>query len=362
MSTDKFDYSDAPDCVCRFLKYKLTIQVRSKLTVFNYYHDLRTFARFLLQKQHEETYRNVDFHEIPFSDADDKLLKSVTSNDVYEFLFFSTEKLNNSPTSRARKLSCLRSFYKYMTKVTMEMDSNPTESIDTPSKGKTLPKFLSLDESKQLLQSVDGKYAERDFAIITLFLNCGMRVSELTGINLSDLSDDFHSLMVTGKGSKQRLLFLNQACRDAIRAYLKVRPANVKHEDRDALFISRNRNRISVQTVQWLIYKHLKNAGLGNLNMSVHKLRHTAATLMYTYGNTDVRVLKDILGHEELSTTQIYTHVSDQKLVDAANNNPLAGGVKRVKRRPLSEDENQDGELSDESEAPERPLKEKENE
>ena len=150
------------------------------------------------------------------------------------------------------------------------------------------------------------------------------------------------ALNVTGKGSKQRRIFLNDACRNAIKAYLKVRPKNVKPEHKDALFVSRNRNRISVKTVQWLIYKHLKEAGLESLGMSVHKLRHTAATLMYLYGNTDVRVLKDILGHEDLSTTQIYTHVSDEKLIQAAYNNPLAGGVKRKKKQTSSEEQSEE--------------------
>lgn len=329
---DKYDYSDAPELVRRFLNYKTGVQNRSKLTVYNYYHDLQTFSRFLLVKKDPEKYADVPYSEIPFADATDELLKNVTNNDVYEFMSYAAQTLDNKGISRSRKLSCLRSFYKYLTKTIMELDSNPTENIESLKKDKRLPKFLTLDESKALLASVDGKYAERDFAIITLFLNCGLRVSELCGIDLNDISSDKSSLTVIGKGSKERRIFLNDACREALDTYLKVRPKEVKYADRNALFISRNKNRISVQTVQWLIYKHLDEAGLGNLGMSVHKLRHTAATLMYNYGGTDVRVLKDILGHEELSTTQIYTHVSPQKLADAANNNPLSGGVKRVGR------------------------------
>ena len=326
-----FDYSDAPLCVRKFLNYKLAIQSRSKLTVYNYYHDLRTFARFMLIKKNKYKYKDIDFEEISFADADDALLKNVIGEDIFDFLSFAARDLDNSSTSRARKLSCLRSFYKYLTKTVMEMDTNPTEKVESPKKNKTLPKHLTLNESKQLLESVEGVNAERDFAIITLFLNCGLRVSELAGISLNDISDDMSSLTVTGKGSKQRRVFLNDACRDALNDYLKIRPKDLKNDAKNALFVARNRNRISVKTVQWLIYKHLKNAGLGNLNMSVHKLRHTAATLMYAHGGTDVRVLKDILGHEDLSTTQIYTHISDEKLVEAANNNPLASGVKRKK-------------------------------
>lgn len=329
----KYNYDDAPQLVQRFINYKLAVQNRSKLTVFNYYHDLRTFSRYLLKKKNPEKYSDAAFDKIPFSDADDKLLTDVCAEDIFAFLSFTANELENNASSRSRKLSCLRSFYKYLAKTIMVINENPTEKVESPKKNKTLPKHLSLEESKQLLESVDGKNAERDFAIITLFLNCGMRVSELAGINLNDLSDDLSTVTVTGKGSKQRRLFLNDACRNAVATYLKVRPKDVKPADKNALFISRNKNRISVKTVQWLIYKHLDAAGLGSLNMSVHKLRHTAATLMYAYGGTDVRVLKDILGHEELSTTQIYTHVKDEQMIKAAYANPLASGVKRKKKK-----------------------------
>ena len=327
-----FTYDDAPDCVKKFLNYKLSIQNRSKLTVFNYYHDLRTFARYMLMTYSGEKYEGHAFEEIPFSDATNELLLNANHEDIYNFISFATSVLENKPAARSRKLSCLRSFYKFFFKNQMEIEVDPTEKVESPKKNKSLPKYLNLDESRQLLESVDGKNAERDFAIITLFLNCGMRVSELAGINISDISKDLSAVTVTGKGSKQRRLFLNTACREALEAYLKVRPDEIKPEARNALFISRNKNRISVKTVQWLIYKHLDAAGLGHLNMSVHKLRHTAATLMYAHGGTDVRVLKDILGHEELSTTQIYTHVKDAQMIKAVESNPLASGVQRKKK------------------------------
>ena len=329
---NKYDYSDAPRIVQDFLNYKLSIQNRSKLTVFNYYHDLRTFARYLLVMQDNDKYAGNPFEEIPFSDATDEMMKLVDFEGIFNFISYAANVLDNKPAARARKLSCLRSFYKYLFKTRMLIDADPTDKIEPQRKNKALPKFLNLDESRQLLESVDGKNAERDFAIITLFLNCGMRVSELAGINISDLAKDYTSVTVTGKGSKQRRLFLNEACRESIEAYMKVRPKDAKPEAQKALFISRNKNRISVKTVQWLIYKHLDEAGLGHLNMSVHKLRHTAATLMYVHGGTDVRVLKDILGHEELSTTQIYTHVKDSQMIAAVESNPLSKGVKRKKK------------------------------
>lgn len=335
------DYIDnAPYLVQKFLDYKLTIQNRSKLTVFQYYHDLRTFFRFILKTRFADKYSDVDYDEIPFSDAADEIVKSVTSEEIYNFISYATKSRDNNASSRSRKLSCLRSFYKYLTVTLKVVKEDPTTKIESPKKPKTLPKFLSLDQSMKLLTSVDGKNSERDFAIITLFLNCGLRVSELAGINISDMNSDKTTLNVTGKGSKERMLYLNDACRSAIDDYLKVRPGDIKPKDRDALFISRNRNRISVKTVQWLIYKRLRESGLENLHMSVHKLRHTAATLMYKYGNTDVRVLKDILGHEELSTTQIYTHLSSDQLKTAADKNPLANIKTKIHNKISKKDEN----------------------
>ncbi len=339
-----FDFGDAPEVVQRFLKYKRTVQNRSEKTVFQYYHDLRTFSRFLLIDRYKNKYKGVALAEIPFSDADDELLLKVNSEDIFNFLAFAVTDLNNNVSSRQRKLSCIRTFYKYLNKTLRLIKENPTETVDTPTKPKKLPKYLTLEESKQLLSGIEGKNAVRDFCIVTLFLNCGMRVSELVGIDLSDLKPDLSSVNVTGKGSKERILYLNSACRTAIENYLKVRPSDAKGSDKNALFISRNKNRMSVQTVQWTIYKHLKAAGLENRHMSVHKLRHTAATLMYQHGKTDVRVLKDILGHEQLSTTQIYTHVNNDMIREAVDNNPLSD-VKRtisVKKTADFKDENKE--------------------
>ncbi len=318
------DFSDAPEIVQKFLNYKRSVQNRSSKTVFQYYHDLRMFARFMLLNYHKADYDGIEFNEIPFSDAADSLLIKAKSEDIFDFISFITNKLDNDVSARQRKISCLRTFYKYLQMTLMKIDKNPTETIERPSMPKKLPKYLTLEDSKLLLNSIEGNNAVRDYCIITLFLNCGMRVSELVGINLSDFNNDHTTVNVTGKGSKERMLYLNDACKSAVEAYLNVRPTDAKHKDKNALFISRNKNRLSVQMVQTLIYKHLKAAGLENKKMSVHKLRHTAATLMYQYGGTDVRVLKDILGHEQLSTTQIYTHVNNEMIREAAMDNPLA--------------------------------------
>ncbi len=337
------DYSDAPECVRKFLNYKSGVQNRSKKTVFQYYHDLRTFARFLLCRRYPDKYKKQTLESICFADADNNLLITASREDIFEFISFLVNELDNDVAARQRKISCLKGFYRYHKDVLLnsKIKINPTDGIEPPSRPKRLPKHLTLSESRQLLESVEGKNKIRDYCIVTLFLNCGMRVSELVGLNLSSFDPEFSSVNVIGKGNKERIIYLNNACRAAISEYLEIRKkTKVKPGDKDALFISRNSNRISVQTVQWLINKHLNYAGLGNLNMSVHKLRHTAATIMYQHGKTDVRVLKDILGHEQLSTTQIYTHVSDQMMRDAMEDNPLSQIIRKKAKQSEESNEN----------------------
>lgn len=344
-----FDMKDSPESVYDFLTAMLSEKGRSQKTVFQYYHDLRTFARYLeMSKKGADTTRIGD---IEFSSVPDSLLTGATRKDIRGFLVYLTTTLQNKQSAVNRKLSALRSYYKYLN-INGIISENPTENIESPSKAKRLPKFLTLNESLELLKSVSGANYERDYAIITLFLNCGLRVSELVGINLRDISFDQGTIRIIGKGNKERILYLNDACIDAINKYLAVRPKNVKQEAANALFISRNHNRISVQTVQWMIYKYLNAAGFGNRGMSVHKLRHTAATLLYREGGVDVRVLKEILGHEQLSTTQIYTHVSDEQLRNAVMRNPLSEERGKKRNQPLSlnmgSSDDEDDDLGDE--------------
>lgn len=323
-------YTDAPQLVLNFLSYKGTIQGRSEQTVFQYYHDLRHFFRYVLKNKYKERYADKEIGEIPFSDCTDTDVREIKNKDIYNFLLYSKTELHNGSAARARKLCTLRNLFLFL-KNNYEIEDNPAEKLESPKRTKALPKYLTLEESIQLLNSITPPNDVRDYAIITLFLNCGLRVSELAGISLSDIDSDITKLKVTGKGSKQRMVYLNDACRNALMDYLKIRPNDIKNPHRDALFISRNRNRLSVKTIQWMVYKRLKEAGLEGREMSVHKLRHTAATLMYQHGHTDVRVLKDILGHEDLSTTQIYTHISNEQMQKAAETNPLAG-VRSKKR------------------------------
>ena len=254
-------------------------------------------------------------------EVDIEFIKSLTLNDIYDYLMHISTVKQNGARTRARKVSTIKSFYKYLHLKAKLIDENPTIALDSPKIIKAMPRYLELSESKKLLSCVDGRHKERDFAILTLFLNCGMRLSELVGINISDIKND--SLVVTGKGNKERTVYLNSACRKAIDDYLAVRPKiNVK--DEDALFISGQNNRIYFKTVQFLVKKYIKSAGLDPAKYSTHKLRHTAATLMYKYGKVDVKALQEILGHEQLNTTQIYTHVSNDIIKEAMDKNPLA--------------------------------------
>lgn len=314
---------DAPDILCDFLSYHETVRGHSEKTVDEYYLDLRTMFRYLKLRKGlipDDT----PFDEIPIRDIDMDFISKITLNDIYDYLsFLSRERMLNA-ASRARKVSTIRSFFKYLTNKTHQLQFNPVEDLDPPKILKSLPRYLSLEESVQLLDSVQGRHQERDYCILMLFLNCGLRISELVGLNLGDVHSDY--IRVLGKGNKERILFLNDACKDAIQNYLPVREA--QHPlDPKALFISGQRTRISKSAVHLLVKKHLGEAGLDPSQYSSHKLRHTAATLMLQNG-VDVRTLQEILGHDHLNTTQIYTHVDSADLRIAAKANPL-GQMKR---------------------------------
>ena len=323
-----------PTLVREFASYKSVIQNASEKTISEYLLDLRTFFRFLVARDNGISPESADFEKIDIRDIDLEYVKSIKTEDIYEFLMYADNVRGNMAAAKSRKLSSIKGFFKYLCTKRTLLEDNPAIDIEAPKKQKSLPKFLTLEESLELLNAVkndkESKTTVRDYAIVTLFLNCGMRVSELVGINLSDLDPQLRSLRVTGKGNKERIIYLNEACKQSLGAYLDIRKsaqyANVSDK---GLFLSRLEQRISVKTVQWMIYKYLELAGLEAKHYSVHKLRHTAATLMYQSGNVDVRVLKEILGHEQLNTTQIYTHVSNQNIQDAMAQNPLADRKKQ---------------------------------
>ena len=325
-------FEEAPVIIKKFLGYMETIRGKSHKTVDEYYIDLRTFFRYIKLKRNlvqmktkseGEKIQEKKFEDIEIDDVGIDLIKTVTLLDVFEYMDFLMRERKNGAAARARKVCSLRSFFKYLTVKSGDLEINPVEELETPRLKKALPKFLTFEESKALLDAVNfngGKFKERDWCILTLFLNCGIRLSELVGIDLGDIKDDW-TLKVVGKGNKERVVYLNDACKTAIEKYKKVRP-KIK-TDKEAFFISRNKNRISPKTVQDLVKKYLKLSGLEGKGYSVHKLRHTAATLMYQYAHTDIRVLKEILGHENLGTTEIYTHLSSEQIKKSMMENPL---------------------------------------
>lgn len=324
-----FPLEDMPLLVRDFAAYKLTIQACSSKTVDEYLSDLRLFFKYIYAKRNHILIPSDFFDSIQLSRLDDKFICSVTTQEIYDFFIYLSNERRNGSSAKSRKLSAIKVFYKFVCQKKHLMEKNPAADMEGPKKRQSLPKFLSLEESLSLLDAVESdtesKSKERDYAILTLFLNCGMRLSELCGINLSDLDRELRSLRVLGKGNKERIIYLNDACRDALNKYLIIRrDEKYKRINTNALFISKQYKRISNKTVQWLVYKYLSLAGLDYKHYSTHKLRHTAATLMYQTGKVDVRVLKEILGHEQLNTTQIYTHVSNKGMQDAINNNPLA--------------------------------------
>ncbi|MBR3144951.1 MAG: tyrosine recombinase XerC [Clostridia bacterium] len=328
-----------PPVIRDFLTYSETIKGKSSLTVEEYYHDLQTFFRYLLLIRGKVS-PDTEFEKIDISPVDAELIASVTVSDLYAFIVFCKEERGNNAATRARKTSTLRIFFKYLSTHIHLIETNPAEMLESPKIKQALPKHLTLEDSIELLNSIEGPNKERDYAIITLFLNCGMRLSELCGLNLSDIRDD-GTLRLLGKGNKERIVYMNTACSDAVKRYIAVRPNDgVKYNDKNALFISRNKRRISNKTVQHIVKTYLEKAGLGDRGLSTHKLRHTAATLMYQHGNVDIRVLKDILGHANLGTTQIYTHISDTQVKRAIDSNPLAN-VKQKKNEKTSDNESE---------------------
>ncbi len=314
----EYKYNELSEPVRNYLIYMETIKGKSPRTVYEYFLDLRTFFRYIKQLKGLVP-SGTEFNKININDVDIALIESITLSDVYSFLDYTLNKRGNAAAARSRKVSCLRSFFKYLTKKVFLIKDNPVAELDSPKRKNSLPKYMVLDEAIQLLKAVDGPNKERDFAIITIFLNCGIRLSELVGININSIKNSY--LTVLGKGNKERTVYLNDACIYAIEEYIKVRP-RPKNIDRNALFLSNRGVRISHENVQYLVKKYIMKAGLDTEKYSVHKLRHTAATLMYQNG-VDVRVLQEILGHTSLATTQIYTHLTGTELQDAANKNPL---------------------------------------
>lgn len=324
-----------PEFLNDFLAYSSTILNKSENSIKEYNYDIAHFLKFIKFKYKLTDITDEEFiKSIKIKDFDIETLKKITLQDIHSFLQYLKNCYQSKPATLARKTSSIRIFFKYMCNKTKKIPVNPAQDLETPKIGKRLPKYLTLEQSKELLETVSNptnnhgnhNNSERNFAIITILLNCGVRLSELVQINISDIDFENNKLNVIGKGNKERTIYLNKACVKAINSYLAVRPRDgVKFNSRDALFLSEQKQRISRRTVQYIVKEELKLSGIEKADKySVHKLRHTAATLMYKYGNVDIRALQELLGHESISTTEIYTHVDNEQIRNAVESNPLA--------------------------------------
>ncbi len=323
-------YADCPQVLRSFLMYHENIKSQSPLTISEYYLDLRMFLRFM-KLMRSELPVSTPLDDIPIKDIDISFIEGITTSDIFDFLSYLAHDRPVNPdsaapdhgisaSSRARKLSAIKSFYKYLTIRTKQLQENPVADLEYPKLRKSLPKYLTLEQSAALLKAVSGPNEKRDYAILMLFLNCGIRRSELVGLNITDVYED--RIRVVGKGNKERFVYFGAACRKAIDAYMELRNKQILSDNR-ALFGSRNSNRISTDAVHRLVKKALLQAGLDATQFSAHKLRHTAATMMLS-GGVDVKTVQEVLGHENLNTTQIYTHIENTELKIAAEANPLS--------------------------------------
>lgn len=326
----KINYNDdCPTFLSDFLFHLKVVKALGERTVEAYYIDIRTFLRYL-KLSNKLVDAETKLCDIKISDFPIELLRSFTLNNAYEFLYYTSSDLENSTTTRARKTSAIKQFFNFLHKKARLIDTNPLIDLELPAVKNKLPKFLSLEESIELLTNVEGEYYERNYCILTLFLNCGMRLSELVGINIKDISFQNQTIRLLGKGNKERIIYLNEACMTSINNYINKRAVSPKEQN--ALFLSKRNTRISKRRVQQIVEESLFSAGLDNTGITTHKLRHTAATLMYQHGNVDPLVLKEILGHKSIATTEIYTHLSNENIKNAANSSPLAN-VKNLTKK-----------------------------
>lgn len=324
---------DNPEILNDYLIFLSIVKGRSPRTVAEYNLDLRLFLKYIKFMKTEHNQPAVE--DMDIRDVDITLLRQVTLQDIYQFEYYLQDDRQNRDRARSRKTSAVKGFFSYLTYNMSLLEKNPAEHLELPGIKHSLPKFLSLEESLRMLSSVESDHPQRDYCILVLFLNCGIRLSELVGINVQDVDMYERRLRILGKGNKERMIYLNDACLSAITEYLQTRK-NPPTEP-NALFLSRNNRRISRRRVQQIVESVLKNADLGGRGLSAHKLRHTAATLMYQHGNVDTLTLKEILGHKSIATTEIYTHLSDEQRQDAIEHNPLANVKNPYKGKPPKE-------------------------
>ncbi len=318
---NNYNSPENPEFLNEYLVHMKIVKLLAVRTIEEYYTDIRLFLRYVYENNHNT---GKPIEEISIRDMSISELKKISITDIYNFIFYTSDERQNKDRARYRKISSLRSFFKYLEKVAHIIDKDPTKDLDVPVPKASLPKFLSLNESMRLLETADTADSRRDYCIITLFLNCGMRLSELVGIDIKDIDFYENRLKVLGKRSKERMVYLNDACVDALQKYLAIRKSNPKAADEPALFISNQNRRISKRRVQQIVEETLQKAELDGKGITTHKLRHTAATLMYQYGDADVLTLKELLGHENIATTEIYTHLNSESVRKAVESNPLS--------------------------------------
>ena len=329
LKNDNPEFKSFPRFIRDYANYLSAVEGKSEKTICEYLLDLRTFFRYVIMVEQDLDLSPEEMEKISIKDLTLNDVNQVDTQLVVNFLAYTRNERNNNTSTRNRKLSSLKSFFHHMHNKKHLIDRNPTAEIDGIQKSRTLSKYLTVEEAVSLLEAVnadtESKTRQRDYSIIALFLNTGMRLAELVGLNLESFDPEITFVKVLGKGSKERIIYLNNAARDAVISYLKIRldPRYIRTSSH-AFFLSARQQRISPKTVQWMVGKYLDLAGLGSKGYSVHKLRHTAATLMNQSGKVDIRVLKDILGHEQLNTTQIYTHLVSKNLEEAMDNNPLS--------------------------------------
>ena len=336
---------NSPKFLNNFLKYKRFIEFEAKTTTDQLYFALRTFLRYiklyLYDNDKLETITRDEFQIIDVSNVTIKDLKKINSFELEKYLKFLSDKLKNDNKTRNRKLASCKRLFEYLY-VNNLINYNPTKSMTSVRTEKRLPKYLNLDESKKLLSvTINSNQVNkiRNYAITCIFLNCSIRLSELTGINLSDIKIDKteKTIRIHGKGNKERLLYLNAAVCEAIKAYIEVRPKLGKEfKDYNALFLSSQKKRISNRTVEQIIKDNLSKALNKDLDVKeykTHTLRHTGASLLYNENNVDIFILKRILGHKSLDSTQIYTHVSNKKMKEIMMNCTISSIIEKMEEK-----------------------------
>lgn len=320
---------DVPIYMIDFMNYLKTIKGLSSSTVNEYYYDCRLFLKYIKIRKNPYKYdlENIDDIDIKYFSLDD--LEKINLIDIHSYISYRDNNRDNNSTTRARKISSLRTFYKYMVNVTGQIKNNPTSNLETPKIKKRNPVYLTLDESTKLLETIAEEKniftRKRDFSIVLTFLTTGIRLSELSSMNINTIKDLQFS--VIGKGNKERIVYMTEACKMALDDYINVRPQITGEE---ALYLSNRNNRMSNRAIQHMLDKYLLKCGFDVKIYSPHKLRHTAATLMYKEG-VDIRTLQKILGHTSVATTQIYTHVEDNDMRKAINFSPLSKIIKSKK-------------------------------